>query len=362
MNASARHEIVSLTSLRGLLAVWIVLYHFWSDALLLFPALAAFSPVVRVGHMAVPGFFMLSGFVLTYNYAESFHSLRGSECLRFLLLRLARIYPVHFVSLMVVVAMVWVSHVQGYRLTESGYTRRDFVLNLLLVHTWVPGFHLNWNYPSWSISSEWFAYLWFPFGAAAFVRLPLRRWSWFVLCLMACLVSVSIMLAWRPRPFYELVLVIPTFLTGAWLHRATSKHPGGPAAASWRNVPELLLIGLPMSCYIPFEPLVTALVLTGLALLLAVTVHLGEASRGWWSWRPVVFLGEVSYSLYMTHTLAQKLLYRILPARTYGDSALQVRLLLAAAYLCFVAGSCVAMYFGVERPCRGWCKRVLAGR
>ena len=99
-------EILSLTSLRGFLAVWVVVYHFWNDVLRLFPFTEFLSPIVQMGHMAVPAFFMLSGFVLSYNYADRFHTLRRHEIVRFLCLRLARIYPVHLVTLLMVAAMV----------------------------------------------------------------------------------------------------------------------------------------------------------------------------------------------------------------------------------------------------------------
>ena len=88
--------IPALTSLRGIAAWWVVLYHFreylpsrWPEWLM---ALTAH------GYLAVDLFFILSGFVLALNYAESFRdSLAGAA--GFYRLRLARIYPLHFVML-----------------------------------------------------------------------------------------------------------------------------------------------------------------------------------------------------------------------------------------------------------------------
>src|SRR5262249_8096010 len=153
-----RPPVHSLTTLRGLAALWVVVYHFWPEVLVLLPGLALLTPLAVVGNLAVPCFFILSGFVLCYNYAPEFHRLSARDYGR----RLVRIYPVHLVTLLAVLAMALVSWRLGWALTDSGYTGRDFVLNVCLVHTWVPDFHLNWNYPSWSISSEWFAYLFFP--------------------------------------------------------------------------------------------------------------------------------------------------------------------------------------------------------
>ena len=152
--------------------------------------------------------------------------------------RLARVYPVHLVTLLIVAAMVWVSGRVGFQLTDAGYTTRDFVLNLLLVQTWVPDFHLNWNYPSWSISSEWFAYLFFPVVVAVSTRLgmaiPTRAAG---LGLLALAGSVGVGLLWRPWPFYELALVVPTFLSGAavcWMVRGM--RPASGLATRWTGM------------------------------------------------------------------------------------------------------------------------------
>src|SRR5258708_6690773 len=120
-------EIVSLTSLRGFLAAWVVAHHFWNEVSRLFPWAEALSPVACRGYMAVPAFFMLSGFVLSYNYTGQFLNLSHLPVTRFLVLRLARIYPVHLVTLLTVALMVWVSDRVGYQLTDSGYTARAFV-------------------------------------------------------------------------------------------------------------------------------------------------------------------------------------------------------------------------------------------
>ena len=95
-----RPAIDSLTSLRGLAALWVVLYHFQGDIVTLLPFSKFLLPFVVQGHFAVPIFFVLSGFVLTYNYLESMSgSLSRSELVQFWARRLLRIYPLHLVTL-----------------------------------------------------------------------------------------------------------------------------------------------------------------------------------------------------------------------------------------------------------------------
>ncbi len=205
-------DIPSLSMVRGVLALWVVLYHFWPDVLALFPIWSLLTPMMTKGQFAVPAFFILSGVVLAYNYGDSFKQFSIGAAVSFLINRFARIYPVHLASLLVVLAMVTVSWNRGWEVADSGYTLRDFILNLFLVHTWVPHFTLNWNYPSWSISSEWFAYMLFVPLMATCYRLS-SSWLWGgAVCSYAAMLWV-----YNSPPetlFRELLVVVPTFLFG----------------------------------------------------------------------------------------------------------------------------------------------------
>jgi peptidoglycan/LPS O-acetylase OafA/YrhL len=350
-------DIVSLTTLRGLLAVWVVMYHFWNDVLRLFPLAEILSPIVRVGQMAVPAFFMLSGFVLAYNYADRFASLSLSAVARFLCLRLARIYPVHLVSLLAVAVMVWMSGRLSYQLTDGGYTSRNFVLNLLLVQTWVPDFNLNWNYPSWSISSEWFAYLAFPLAISWGARWLKTLFRSIMFGFLSLSTSIAVMLLWRPLPFYELVLVIPTFFVGTAVYSIVRNWYPSSCVAKW--IPELLILCAVAVCFVPSTVVVTtSLLCLFFGLILVLALNREAILKVWMAW-PMVFLGEVSYSLYMTHTLAQRVLTRVLPSSQFENAPIPVKVLIILAYLGLVIMFCLAMYFTVEYPCRVWFKKIL---
>lgn len=356
-----RAEIVSLTSLRGFLATWIVVYHFWNDVLRLFPWAELLSPIVQVGHMAVPAFFMLSGFVLTYNYAHDFQRLNAATAIRFLGLRLARIYPVHLATLLVVFTMVWVSSRLGYQLTDTGYTTRDFVRNLFLIHTWVGDFQLNWNYPSWSISSEWFAYLLFPFVASGLLRWLTTSSRAIVFCIVMLCSSIATMLYWRPWPFYELILVVPTFLVGAAICQVFRNRPERRVALVSRFLPEMLVLVIGISCFLMSPAIVTTLLLCGFCGLIMSLVWVGRVHI-MWSMRPAVFLGNVSYSLYMSHTLAQKLLYRLLPSSRFEASEAVTKIGVLLVYCGLVIVCCLVTYYMVESPCRQILKKGLTAK
>ena len=322
-------SIDSLTSLRGLAALWIVAYHFWTDVLVLFPALEIFSPFVREGHSAVPLFFVLSGFVLAYNYAEQFHCLQWDAYRRFVTRRLARIYPVHLFTLLVVLVLVGVAHWVSGPITDSGYTLATFVQNLFLVQTWVPQFELNWNYPAWSISSEWFAYLWFPVLASVVLRRLASVAAAAALLVLAWIGSILVYTA-GPVPFRELVVVIPTFIAGATA--CTLWRRGGHGRYGPRWLPDVCAA---LIVVVPFVCSGTRLIATYLSLFVVLMLTLPtwrDACSRFWRWPAAVFLGEVSYSLYMTHTVTQKVCHAFLPASRFQESAVALRISILAVY------------------------------
>jgi peptidoglycan/LPS O-acetylase OafA/YrhL len=348
-----KSEIKSLTTLRGFLAIWVVLFHFWNEFVVLFPVLGCLKSLISNGNLAVPGFFILSGFVLAYNYVDlgSLSTVRGY--LHFLVLRIARIYPVHLLTLFATGVLVFGGSLFGINSrTSDGYSFTDLGLNLVLAQTWQPDFRLNWNYPSWSISSEWFAYLLFPFMVVLILRRVHHLWLATLLFAGGVIASTLFMLYWKPWPFYEMLLVFPTFFTGTCVYVIVKQtRPGSLSLiANFAALAlSLLVIG---ACYIPDHTIRLSLILTSLAGLILTLAQLEANCWRFWNWSFCVYLGKISYSLYMTHSLAQKVLYRGLPVIKFEASPLFVRAGVLAAYLLLITILAVACYHLFEEPVR----------
>jgi peptidoglycan/LPS O-acetylase OafA/YrhL len=140
-----RPELRNLTSVRFVAAAMVVLFHI-RDSL---PAIVV-NGAVEIGYVGVSFFFVLSGFILAYNHSAS---LPDRE---FWKARLARIYPVYLVGLLLSLPFFAVLAVRG----EVSWGA--LVAALLLVQAWVPGFALALNAPGWSLSDEAFFYAMFP--------------------------------------------------------------------------------------------------------------------------------------------------------------------------------------------------------
>lgn len=157
--------IRQLTGIRFIAAAWVVLYHLQGPldklGLLAIPIL---PDVMRVGRLGVDLFFALSGFILTHTYLTRMGPrLAGRKTLNFWWLRLARVYPVHLVMLVVAgIAVIAQAKITGEGLNRGWLNPIDFGKNLLLVQEWGPNPQRGWNFVAWSLSMEWLAYLIFP--------------------------------------------------------------------------------------------------------------------------------------------------------------------------------------------------------
>ena len=162
-----RTSYPALTGLRALLAILVILLHI-SPMFNLGPLQA----LAISGNRAVDVFFILSGFILFHSYFEKFKDSVGiSVYLAFLQNRLARIYPIHLVTLIIGLAMFIFSIKLMHKIPHDVDTiyAPSLMANLLLVHAWFDGLGTP-NVPAWSISAEWFAYLFCPFMILLFRR------------------------------------------------------------------------------------------------------------------------------------------------------------------------------------------------
>jgi len=304
MQSSKVSNLPSLTGIRSFAAVWVLLYHYTTVGFM-HPSASLFLPLIMHGHFAVDLFFILSGFILSYNYYERFQKLNLSQTIDFLFKRLARLYPVHIFCFMVSLAMFGFLLLLGHQPEDSSpYTFPLAILNVFMLHAWWPGLPLSWNFVSWSISAEWFAY---SVVFLYFVRYW-RRWSMYgrllLLAVLATLYHMGLPEQWVPL---HLLRISYGFLLGVLTYNVRGSLQKW-AGENWR-------IDLILTFSFAFIILVVSLPsLSDLKILLlpvfAVVIGLLSLDRGAWAGftglRLMVYLGEISYSLYMVHGLIYK--------------------------------------------------------
>jgi peptidoglycan/LPS O-acetylase OafA/YrhL len=349
--APARPQLKALTSVRFFAALHVALYHLVRP----FSLWGPLTGFMAAGYTGVSFFFLLSGFILTYSHAGEppTHGTRN----RFYFARFARIYPVYIVVLIGAGVLLRNQFAQHIHIVA-------FIADIFLVQTWSLRMVSFFNVPAWSVSSEAFFYLVFPFAVtrllAGNARQALQRMTWLWLAAMAA-------------PVWCLIY----FPEGAW------HEGGGMAAFAVRRIPLLslpeFLIGVPLAWWLLHDrpsPRTSAWMATLAITCLFVTLYFADSlpalalhnglliplygllllglSRQNWvsrvlSWFPFVALGEASYSLYLTHFLFNDWSERVL----HLDSGFQA----AAIKLAMVVPLSLALHYAIERPCRRWLLR-----
>jgi peptidoglycan/LPS O-acetylase OafA/YrhL len=296
--AEPREEIKSLTSLRGIAAMAVVLQHFSATAqrycVVTIPSLAPH------GYMAVDLFFVLSGFIMSYTYLASFEALGLRAFPGFLGRRVARVVPLNLAVLFALVLMGAASvALLGYNMFfHSDHLIRDLLANALMLQGL--GIGTNLNGPSWSISTEFAAYLAFPlFVYALFHRRGLIAGASLavavgVLCWLAILqphLGLGIEDTGKAvlRCFTEFVMGMGAYR----LYRSTRFRDllasDGAAFGLSAAVAIILILGIDLLAALLFP-----------FVVLVFAWNRGLANR-LMSSRVPYFLGVVSYSIYLIH-------------------------------------------------------------
>lgn len=160
-----KNYIPSLTTMRGVAALMVIIFHFH----LLIGALIPYEDhLITKFYLMVDLFFVLSGFVLVHVYSKNLSVDRSwSNYISFIKARFARIYPLHLFTFLLVFGLALFLRSQGI-FAQLPVFLKNVMSNdsipyvLTLTHSWGFVIETVWNIPSWSISVEWFLYLVFP--------------------------------------------------------------------------------------------------------------------------------------------------------------------------------------------------------
>lgn len=307
-----REALPALSGLRFFLAAHVLFFHF---APWFFGNSAFARNLLRAGSSSIAGFFLLSGFILTY--AHVLDSNRMDQPIReFWLARFLRIYPAYFLAFLLTAPFALA------QLRHAAFPFREVVktgLFLSLLQTWVPGLWNYWNYPAWSLSVEAFFYAMFPLLVQWIFRL---RWDWRMTLAAVWLAGLAVPITMLGTTRLEWLLAIPPlhlpeFLFGMVLGRRlivrstrsqqqSERQPSNKNLVNkehflrlWAPVAAVMLMAIYGSGWLP-ESLIDHGLLAPLMGCLMWRLSIGD---GWFGRllgsRPIAYLGEISYGIYI---------------------------------------------------------------
>jgi len=345
------NQIKPLTGIRGIAAIWVILFHF-SGIYCVFEPLEYMQPLYSKGSLGVDLFFILSGFIISYAYSVGQKKLLLTDYVYFLWHRLARLYPNHFATLVVLAAGVFLGGLFKIPITGT-YPITTLPYQLTMTHVWpfIP-FNLSpgWNYPSWSISAEWFAYLAvFPLCALILSkRIALHNLALSALfALIAYLVFANI---FSLNTFIPLIQVTLEFLAGSLTYGCYLLMGDGVRGRVFRSIDWIVLVGLVFLIVTPGWGCKNLILIFPL-IILGLTS--GQSLTGRFLSIPlIVWLGEISYSLYMSHAITQKFLKHILPVERYCGEPLFLKAFVLIIYFVSIFIFALMLYYLIEKPLR----------
>ena len=352
-----------LNGLRFLAAIAVVCFHYAGRV----GGYAAMPPAVKnmvgCGPVALPFFFILSGFVLSHAYADRLPAGREGRG-RFWMARFARLYPVYLLAFVLFAPVAFEKYVRLHASGGTGTAVWGGALSLLALQAWTP-FSQAWNGPGWSLSVEAFFYAIFPFAGRWFLTArEARVWPalLFAWCAMVAIplahehgaLSTSLWSTWIEN---DPLFWTPAFFSGIVLYRLYPSFarcaPGvATGTALVAATPLLLLCGVanaPMQ-----ELLISGGAMPLLALLVLAFAH-PSALPGRLLGTAILFeLGSVSYAIYILQSPLWQM-YQKVATRLTGHGGVG-----APEFALFLAVLTIAALLArewVERPAQ---RRLLA--
>lgn len=312
-----------------------------------------YNHIFYEGYIGVSFFFVLSGFILCYVYQEKFLN-KTVTSKQFYLARLARIYPLHVVTLIIAIPLeFWGNPVEWSRIA-TGF------LQLGMVHSLVPveDVYFSYNGPSWSIATEAFFYVFFP-AIIYFVKINNRKMQCILFLFMVIAVPIFMNIvptAWQNPIFYISPLGrIVDFIIGIALYQLIKTRPLSFLKSKYSEfvVVGIFIVFFAGHFWIPFNYRYSVYYWLPICLIITVFFYQRGSISKILSCKPALWLGNVSFGFYMIH----QLVYRYL---VYGNATVKwVSNDLVVCLIVFIVSLLLAgySYRYLETPMNRWIRQ-----
>ena len=286
-----KKRVEELESIRGLAALLVVFFHIpeWNTILDI--------GIINNGYLMVDLFFVLSGYVIYSSYSEKITSI--SDLFHFQFLRFGRLYPVHFIFLVVFIFFEIAKYIAHYKFGIISPNSQPFLENnptaifqqIFLVQSFTENY-ATFNGPAWSISVEFFTYL--IFGISILIFKKKKDLFFSLLAIVSFVLLVT-------KTTFGLDILLRS-LTGFSIGCITAFFIKGQKTNISKYVSLLIFVSIVIFLQLKTTELYDAAIYF---LSAALIVSLMLSKDGYLNYilnsKVLIWLGSISYAIYMSH-------------------------------------------------------------
>ena len=336
--------INSLTPMRGIAAIWVMLFHMnvlvfcRGFGLMISPAV---SGILTKGYLWVDFFFLLSGFIISHVYGETLthNFLKWHHIKTYLWARFSRIYPLHIFTLLLLIPFALVFPIVSPGVMADGSWKTFFAWsaifdNLVLINSMNHYTYLSWNILSWSIGAEWWAY----FAACFIIPFVFKKNKVQILVTSAVAIAILSTMVYLNDNLditfnYGWLRCIAEFSLGAVLYQIFQKEIG----KNWLSKDILFLFStilIVLNLHFRWNDL---LIIPAFGILLLTTAFNNGTVKTILETKTFKYLGDISYSIYLMHGVWFMVFWFCLPylKSNYGINTFDIWMKIAYPILFF---------------------------
>lgn len=309
----ANRNLNSIQAMRGVAALLVMLFHYRMDFNFSFYNIG--NEILISGAVGVPLFFIISGFIMGYTQKKD----GPTASLRFVINRLCRIVPLYYFC-----TILWVAMLNINMDDASSFNNKINLLKSLLFipldSATPPGFGYATLFVGWSLNYEVFFYLLF----AASLLFGKYKWIFFfsstfaLLVLTPNLIESSTLNAEHAYGFTNPYLAMATnpliwnFAAGVAIALVIKKLNFDFAKPYIKWLSWLGVILFSWQYLSGYNAGVSINKWGVFSCFLLFTLVLREKLIGFNAPKTLVFLGEISFSLYLMHPIVKEIVYAVL--------------------------------------------------
>jgi peptidoglycan/LPS O-acetylase OafA/YrhL len=317
-----KSRIFWLDELRGIAAFSVVLFHFFTNYNVHYTHNFDVPKAFSFGRLGVNLFFIISGFVIFMTVSKL------STIKQFIISRFSRLYPVFWVA--VTITFIWTIFLGP---EDRAVSSSNYLLNLSMIHEYLTIPHVDKVY--WTLTIELAFYFWI---SCLLITKQLKNIKYYLFII----VFLSLFYEYLPTLVRQLFILksIPFFAAGICFYLSFNNK-----STTLTNLIFVLVIAHILKYYTAIE--------SGILLFAMTYIYLQNKIQRAEN-RMLVFLGTISYSLYLIH---QNIGYSIIQKGYEMGLPSMVNILTAILFTLFLAT--LLTYF-VEKPAERICKKIFS--